>query len=200
MSPREQLRADLLRYTTRHPHELSVAERIVRLIDDRADCASRTCEPGHLTGSAWVVSRDGQRHLLMLHAKLRKWLQPGGHADGDWALARVALREAAEETGLEGLELVADGAGFLPLDIDVHTIPARSDKRTGAVEPAHEHHDIRFLVRASGADTLRQNRESNELRWCTADEVRRLTAETSVLRLLEKAERRLAGRAERALH
>lgn len=87
---------------------------------------------GHFTGSAWLVSGDGQRALLMHHRKLNRWLQPGGHADGDTDLARVALREAEEESGLS--ELVVEPDIF---DLDRHRIPARGE------EPEHWHYDAR---------------------------------------------------------
>ena len=70
------------------------------------DCLARTCAPGHLTGSAWIVSPDRRRTLLTHHRKLGKWLQLGGHADGDADLLAVALREAREESGLRGLRVV----------------------------------------------------------------------------------------------
>lgn len=110
---------------------------------------------GHFTGSAWVVSRDGARVLLMHHRKLQRWLQPGGHADGDTDLARVALREAVEETGLNGLQLL-DGGIF---DLDRHEIPARGD------EPAHWHYDVRFVVRAGVDERFVANEESCALAW-----------------------------------
>ena len=77
----------------------------------------RSHPPGHFTGSAWLVSADGTRVLLMHHRKLDRWLQPGGHADGDTDLARVALREAQEETGVADLRVEGD-----IFDIDRHRI------------------------------------------------------------------------------
>src|SRR5699024_8151328 len=71
-----------------------VRDEILGHIERHTDIASRTCRPGHLTGSAVVVDSIGERALLMLHAKLGRWFQPGGHADGDMNLAAVALREA----------------------------------------------------------------------------------------------------------
>lgn len=109
---------------------------------------------GHFTGSAWLVSGDGNRVLLMHHRKLGRWLQPGGHADGDTDLARVALREAGEESGLVGL--VGEGDIF---DLDRHQIPARAD------EPAHWHYDVRYVVRAGDSETLLANEESLALAW-----------------------------------
>ena len=106
-----------------------------------ADCCERTLQAGHFTGSAWLVSQDGQRVLLTHHRKLDRWLQLGGHADGDADLARVALREAQEESGLAGLAVERE-----IFDLDRHRIPARGD------EPEHWHYDVRFVVRANGCE------------------------------------------------
>jgi 8-oxo-dGTP pyrophosphatase MutT (NUDIX family) len=119
-----------------------------------ADCCERTCAPGHFTGSAWVVSGDGERALLLHHRKLDIWVQPGGHADGDGDLAAVALREAEEETGLRGLRI--EGGVF---DLDRHQIPARGS------EPAHYHYDVRFVVRAGDDEAFVANEESHALKW-----------------------------------
>lgn len=190
---RQPLLEMLADYRSRRPEEAGVVDRISDLVTAHADCFDRACRPGHLTGSAWVVSADGERHLLMLHRKLGKWLQPGGHADGQTDLETVARREAEEETGLIGLETIADATGLAPLDVDVHDIPARYAASGEPIDDAHEHHDVRFLLRAFRDETLVVNEESHELRWCTPAEVRGLTDEPSVLRLLEKAQERLAG-------
>lgn len=188
---REPLLEILEAYRSRHADEAAVVDRIAALAEAHADCFDRTCRPGHLTGSAWVVSADGERHLLMLHRKLGKWLQPGGHADGQTDLEAVARREAEEETGLIGFETIADAVALVPLDVDVHDIPARYSPDGELIEDAHEHHDVRFLLRVTGDESLVPNEESHELRWCLAEEVRTLTSEPSVLRLLAKACQRL---------
>ncbi|HWR96734.1 MAG TPA: NUDIX hydrolase [Arenimonas sp.] len=123
-------------------------------VSQHPDCCERRLAVGHLTGSAWLVSKDGRRALLMHHRKLDRWLQPGGHADGDADLAQVALREAQEETGLP--HLAVDPWVF---DLDRHRIPARG------AEPAHWHYDVRFVVRANGGETFIQNEESLALAW-----------------------------------
>ena len=183
----------LTAYREANPAELDVADRILALVRARPDCFDRTCRPGHLTGSAWVVSPDGERHLLLHHRKLDKWLQPGGHADGQTDLAEVARREATEETGLASLRLVPAGTGAPVLDLDVHVIPARYAPDGSLTEDAHEHHDLRFLFQADGGCELGGNEESHALRWFSEKELRKKTGEISVLRLLEKAQRRLAG-------
>lgn len=114
----------------------------------------RSHRQGHFTGSAWLVSADGERVLLMHHRKLDRWLQPGGHADGDSDLAQVALREAQEETGVAGLRV--EGGVF---DLDRHRIPARGN------EPEHWHYDVRYVVRAGADERFVINPESRALAW-----------------------------------
>ncbi|MBK8285158.1 MAG: NUDIX hydrolase [Ahniella sp.] len=119
-----------------------------------AECCLRSHLVGHFTGSAFVVSADGRRTLLTHHRKLDRWLQPGGHADGDGDLQRVALKEAEEETGLEGLQV-----GVEVFDLDRHWIPERKS------DPGHWHYDVRFVVRATGDESFVVGEESNDLRW-----------------------------------
>lgn len=114
----------------------------------------RSHRPGHFTASVFLVSVDGQCALLLHHAKLDRWLQPGGHADGDPDLAAVALREAEEETGLAGL-LLEPGI----FDLDRHLIPARGE------EPEHWHWDVRYIVRCTNEEAPRINNESRAFRW-----------------------------------
>jgi 8-oxo-dGTP pyrophosphatase MutT (NUDIX family) len=121
---------------------------------------SRGALEGHFTGSAWLVSADGERVLLTHHRKLGRWLQLGGHADGDMDLARVALREAEEESGL--VELSVEPA---PFDLDRHRIPARGD------EPEHWHYDVRYVVHAGASEAYVVNEESNALAWRSIREI-----------------------------
>jgi 8-oxo-dGTP pyrophosphatase MutT (NUDIX family) len=131
---------------------------------------------GHFTGSAWLVSADGQRALLMHHRKLDRWLQPGGHADGEADLAAVARREAEEETGLRGLRV--DPEIF---DLDRHRIPARGH------EPEHWHYDVRFVVHAGDDETFVVMPEAKALAWRTMEEI---AADASV----DESVRRMAVR------
>jgi len=149
-------------------------DRILAFIDEHPrDAHLRSCEPGHLTASAIVLDAEGKRVLLTHHRKLGRWLQLGGHCDGDPDLARVALREATEESGIEGLAIDP-----VPIDVDVHVIPARKD------EPEHLHLDTRFLVRAPEGARERASDESLELRWFDLREAAAIETDDSVRRLL----------------
>jgi 8-oxo-dGTP pyrophosphatase MutT (NUDIX family) len=138
---------------------------ILAFLDRHPQPFDRAILEGHLTGSAVVVSAAGDRVLLLHHRKLRRWLQPGGHAEpGEREGELVALREAREETGIEGLALHPSAPR--PLDVDVHPIPARGD------EPAHRHLDLRYLVVAPRDASLhRQPAEARALRWFTWEEL-----------------------------
>ena len=140
------------------------------------DALHRSCLEGHFTGSAMVVDDVGGRVLLMLHAKLRRWLQPGGHADGDANLAHVAWREATEETGLIGLRVVAPA-----IDIDVHAIPARSG------EPEHLHLDLRHLVLVGEHTEATLNHEATAARWMSPDDPEILTGGDELHRAVGRA-------------
>ena len=179
---RRPLLALLARYLERHPDEAEVVARIRALVDTRADCFERTCLPGHVTGSAWVVSEDRSRCLLTLHKKLGRWLQLGGHADGEPRIERVVLREVREESGMRTLDLRRPDGVLVPLDVDVHTIPAHGG------EPPHEHHDVRFLVVAGSGQELVRSDESTDLRWFEMQGLERVVGEESVLRMARKAD------------
>jgi hypothetical protein len=87
-------------------HEAAMAADMIQFVEQHADCAERSLQVGHLTGSAWIVDRERKRTLLTHHRKLNKWLQLGGHADGELNPLAVALREAREESGLTKLRVV----------------------------------------------------------------------------------------------
>jgi 8-oxo-dGTP pyrophosphatase MutT (NUDIX family) len=169
---------DLLeRVLERTPEDRARARSFQRFVRSHADCFERSCAEGHVTASAFVVSADGRRFLLLHHKKLGRWLQPGGHADGESDPLAVALREAREETGLAPL----------PLDVDVHAIPAR------AGEPAHHHFDVRFLLVAEAEETARANDECDALRWIDLRDLERFVEEESLLRMGRRARRLLAA-------
>ncbi len=152
--------------------------RMIRFVLEHDDALQRSCIPGHLTASALVLHADGERALFTLHAKLGRWLQLGGHCDGDANLAGVALREAREESGI--VDLRVDPT---PIDLDIHTIPARP----AAGEPEHLHLDTRFFIRAPEDARPVKTSESKELAWFTPDEIAERETDDSVLRLVRLA-------------
>ena len=135
--------------------------------------------PGHFTASAFILSPEGDALLLIHHAKLGRWLQPGGHVEAsDSTLLDAARREADEEVGLGALRLhpAADG----PFDLDVHAIPPLGE------EPGHEHFDVRFLFQAEDL-AYRTTDEVRAARWTPLPEIANdPAADRSVLRAVDK--------------
>ncbi len=151
------------------------------LIEMATQPLDRCSRPGHLTGSALVVDSRLSSTLLLFHTKLRIWVQPGGHADGDANLMAVAWREATEETGIEGLRIWS-----LPIDLDIHEV------RPPAEDP-HFHHDVRFVVVAPPGAGFVGNHESLDHRWMYLDDLRSLDVDAGLIRLAERT-RTLVGR------
>ncbi len=157
-------------------HERAMRDRLRAFVAANENCFERANLAGHVTGSAWIVDRDGTAVVLLHHRKLDRWLQPGGHADGDGDVRRVAFREAMEETGLAGLARANDAI----FDLDVHEIPARGD------EPAHAHYDVRYAFVTDRAAAPIVSDESHEVRWIELADIERYAVDDSVRRLVVK--------------
>lgn len=194
---RDSLLSQLHWYLKNYPAEQSTVERFNELIAQNPRCFERDCWAGHITASVWLLNRSATQVLLTHHKKLNRWLQLGGHSDGDGYTLGVALREAHEESGLEVMpyergvnwtgslegELGGDNEQKLKgeiFDIDVHAIPARAD------EPGHSHFDVRFIVQAVDSESYLVSDESHDLAWVNIDELERYTQESSILRMRSK--------------
>lgn len=167
----------LERYSPPDPDQAAMRARILAFLDEHpADAHLRTCLAGHLTASALLVDRAGGRALLTFHRKLGRWLQLGGHCDGDANLMGVAWRETVEESGIVPASITA-----VPVDVDVHAIPARPG------EPEHVHLDTRYIVYVGSGARERISAESLELGWFTPRAARGLELDPSLQRLFALA-------------
>jgi 8-oxo-dGTP pyrophosphatase MutT (NUDIX family) len=176
MQDRQTLIAALEIYKSGYREEEAFIPEFLRLLSHAA-AYQREHLPGHMTGSAWIVDDSFEYVLLTHHAKLNRWLQPGGHADGDENIERVAIREAEEETGLKDFRKLSDDL----FDFDIHLIPERKGF------PAHYHYDIRILLQANRNDKLVVTEESHDLAWVHVDEIAtRSENNISMIRMAEK--------------
>jgi 8-oxo-dGTP pyrophosphatase MutT (NUDIX family) len=184
---RARLAAALRAHAPLDAAEAAHKEALLALVENEPRCFARTTfSPGHVTGSAFVVCRATGKVLLHKHRRLGRWLQMGGHDDGESDPAATALREAREESGLSDLTFLSDGI----LDLDVHAIPAARG------EPAHLHHDVRYAVATDVPDEIRRDdSESVALDWFELEEVARAMGESGARRALSRIARLLLPRA-----
>ena len=172
---RDKLLTLLAGYARRYPDE-DVTRRFRAFVEGQPRCFERDCwDDGHVTGSAVVLDKAGTSMLMTHHAKLGRWLQLGGHADGDPDPLAVACREAAEESGLPVVPIQDE-----ILDLDIHAIPVRG------ADPAHFHYDVRFLLQVERPGALQVTHESLALRWVSLGNIEAVTNEESVLRMVRK--------------
>lgn len=153
-------------YLRKFPEEEAVVLQMRNFIEENTDCFCRSHISGHMTGSSWLLNPQKDKVLLTHHKKLGKWLQCGGHADGDSNIWQVALKEASEESGITGISFLS----MEIFDIDIHEIPEYK------TVPAHLHYDVRFLMQAPTENFI-ISPESNNLKWFDRNSLHQLIEE-----------------------
>ncbi|MBZ5497115.1 MAG: NUDIX hydrolase [Acidobacteriia bacterium] len=180
---RELLLKELAAHQPFDETERRMLARLQRFVEENPECFSPALPEGHITGAAWILDFAREHVLLTHHLKLDKWLQLGGHAEGETHPLAVALREAREESGLTGIRPLSDRI----FDVDVHLIPARECR------PEHFHYDIRYLMEADRDLPLRVSSESKALSWVKLIEIRHWSSEESITRMAAKSLRFFPG-------
>ncbi len=136
----------------------SIRNAVLAFLDAREDACRRECVPGHITASALVLDDTGGQVLLTLHPRLGRWVQLGGHCeDSDADILGAALREATEESGVDGLRLSPDLAA-----INVHAL-------TCSLGVPTRHLDLQFVAHAPPDARIAISDESVDLRWWPID-------------------------------
>ena len=167
MISKAEIAGYVITYLQQFPDEAGTTKLFSDFLDrnDDAGLFTRKNFDGHITTSAFIIDEGHSQILLLKHKSLNRWLQPGGHVEGDASLLLSALREAEEETGinpgdLRNVTVFANTA--IPFDVDSHYIPANPKKQEGG----HYHHDMRYLFVYSGDGRIAFNEdESTGLRW-----------------------------------
>jgi 8-oxo-dGTP pyrophosphatase MutT (NUDIX family) len=168
----------LLDAYTPSAEELAFKAPMQALLSDYGNCFDNSLiPPGHFTASAWLINADGSQALLTHHAFLNRWLQLGGHADGDPDLLQGALREAHEESGLTRITPLLNNI----YDIDIHDIPENPKRGLGA----HKHYDVRFLLYTDQTDFVCSD-ESHALDWFSYTDLMAMNMDASIKRMAHK--------------
>jgi 8-oxo-dGTP pyrophosphatase MutT (NUDIX family) len=174
---RNKLKSLLQDYNPLDLDEINSKQKMLSFLEENVDCFERSCFKGHFTASSWLLNQTADKALLMHHAKLDKWMQLGGHCDGDSNILQVAIKEAQEESGINEIIALSDKI----FDIDIHLIPENNK------EQEHFHFDVRFLlqVHPDSDEIIIQNAESKDLKWFGEENILP-TNSRSVTRMFEK--------------
>jgi 8-oxo-dGTP pyrophosphatase MutT (NUDIX family) len=148
----------LNRWEPTDPAQSSLRYAVLAFVLARPDACQRACAPGHVTASALVLDHTGTHTLLTLHPRLGRWVQLGGHCEeSDADIVSAALREATEESGIDGLTI-----GELPAALHVHAL-------TCSLGASTHHLDVQFVARAPADAEIEISDESLDLRWWPLD-------------------------------
>lgn len=174
---KEELIELLEKHNPYNSEEKESRDKILKFLYENDNFTGRDNKIGHITGAAWIVSKDRKKVLLTHHLKLNMWLQLGGHVEGEESILETAMREGREESGLTSLRCLSKDI----FDVDVHLFPKR-----GEVE-AHYHFDIRFLLEGDEHEKIKpQQSETKEIKWVSLEEIPLYSNEETIRRMADK--------------
>jgi len=174
---KQKLISDLEAHISLDNLEKKHKEDILQFLRESENNFDRSNLKGHITGSSWLLNKDKTKVLLNHHRKLNRWMNFGGHADGETDILAVAIKETQEESGFTDVFPVQEAI----FDVDVHTIPDKATKG----EPEHLHYDIRYLLWTPEED-FSVTHESINLKWVDIDEAAKILKADSLVRMIEK--------------
>lgn len=156
---------EIKKYHPINEQEMRDKEVMLQFLQKNEDCLERTNQIGHVTVSAWTVNADRTKTLMVYHNIYDSWSWIGGHADGEYDLCAVALKELQEETGVRGARLVSEEI----FSLEILTVNGHMKK--GVYVPGHLHFNVTYLAEADENESLIINKEENRaVKWWTMEE------------------------------
>lgn len=146
----DNFRADLNSWSI--PDQVELLQEYRQLIHTEPDALDRSRVAGHFTASALLVDPKAHKVMLLMHPKVGRWLQFGGHIEpDDESFAAAALRECQEESGYSDIHI-----STVPLAIDRHEVRCGGGLST--------HWDVQFLATVDHV-SARSTTENLQTEW-----------------------------------
>jgi len=164
--------SDIRNYLPANEQETADRDFFLRFAAANPDCLLRDNDIAHFTASAWVVSQNRSKVLMVWHNIYKSWSWTGGHADGEPDFASVALREVQEETGVKTARLVR------PEPISLETLTVEGHVKRGKYLHSHLHLNLTYLIEADEADALTVKEDENSgVQWFSPAEALKASTE-----------------------
>jgi len=163
---KEIIKSQIENYIPYNEQEESDKKQMLEFIESNDDVLTRNNIFGHFTASSFVVNEDLDKTLLIKHNILGGYIFPGGHADGEYDLLSVAIREVLEETGLEVEE-------YLPEIFSICSAPVKGHIKNGGYVSSHNHYDLLYLCVAKNEDMDKiriLETENSDIKWVDLDD------------------------------
>lgn len=162
----ENLKSQISTYTPSTQREISDKTLILHCIKTFPDTLTRENPICHFTASDWIINHNRTKALMLYHNIEQIWMWPGGHADGESDLLKVALREAKEETSLQTIRPLNNQI----FSLEVFAVPPHI--RKGKFISSHLHLNCSFILEADENEPFQIKPDENSgIRWMTFEDI-----------------------------
>ena len=162
----ERLIRQIEAYVPFNEQEARDKAQMLTFLRSGAELLTRENPVAHLTASAWVVSPDRSRVIMVYHNLYHSWSWMGGHADGDADLLRVAKKEVMEECGLSAITVVS------PEIFSLEVLCVDGHEKKGTYLSSHLHLNVTYLFEADPAEILRIKPDENSgVDWVKVEDI-----------------------------
>lgn len=169
-------------YNTTNEQEVSDKKIILDFIDRfKHNILTRENEIAHMTCSGFVMNKGLNKVLMIHHNIYNTWAWTGGHADSEEDLLVTAIKEANEETGVNGLMPLFDEIA----SIDI--LPVWGHYKRGNYVSAHLHLNVSYiLIGDENEELIINENETSGVKWIDIDEIDEYSNEPELIEVYYK--------------
>lgn len=173
-------------YTPYNDQEIADREAFMYFLKHNTEVLTRENPNGHITASAWIVNESRDKVLMIYHNLYDSWAWTGGHADDDWDLLNVAIKEAKEETGLRTIRALSNA--FFSIEV----LNVEGHVKKGKQIAPHLHYNVTYLLEADDRDALTHKPDENAaVSWFSLAEAVAASTEPYMQKIYSKLNEKL---------